>query len=73
MTVTRKKLVARVALGLFGAVAGFLYWKFFGCTEGCAIRSNKSLITGYGFLLGYLFTSSFENMFIKDTDQTTNH
>jgi hypothetical protein len=72
MKLNKKKLLLRVAIGTLGGIIGFFYWKFYGCAEGCAIRSNKYLITGYGFFLGYLFTSSFENLFIKDADQTSN-
>lgn len=61
----------KLGVGALGALAGFVYWKLYGCTEGCAITSNMYLTTGYGFLLGYLFTSSFENVLVKDTDQTS--
>lgn len=66
MNLNRKKLLLRMIIGFVGAGAGFAYWKFYGCTEGCNIRSNKYLITGYGFLLGYLFTSSFDHLFRKE-------
>lgn len=38
-----------------GAVAGFLYWKFIGCTSGtCYIQSNPFRMTAYGALMGGL-------------------
>ena len=43
-----------------GAVAGFLYWKFVGCTSGtCPITSNKYISIAYGALLGSLLFSTF--------------
>jgi hypothetical protein len=47
----------RTIVGLaLGAVGGFLYWRFVGCTSGhCPISSNPFISTTYGGLLGYLF------------------
>jgi hypothetical protein len=40
---------------VIGGLGGFLYWKFFGCTDGtCALKSNWMIMTGYGILLGYV-------------------
>ena len=45
----------------FGAVAGFLYWKFIGCSSGtCAITSKPFNITLYGALMGYLVAGMFK-------------
>lgn len=45
-------------LGLFG---GFLYWKFVGCADGtCPIKSNMSLMTIYGGVIGGLFGNIFQ-------------
>lgn len=44
---------------LIGGVAGFLYWKFIGCTSGtCPITSNKFISVIYGALLGSLLLST---------------
>lgn len=44
---------------ILGGVAGFLYWKFIGCTSGaCPITSNKYISIAYGALLGSLLLSS---------------
>lgn len=41
---------------LIGGLAGFLYYKFVGCSSGgCAISSNPWSMTLYGMLLGSLF------------------
>ncbi len=44
---------------LIGGIAGFLYWKFVGCTSGaCPITSNKYISIAYGAILGSLLLSS---------------
>jgi len=46
---------------LVGSVAGFLYWRFVGCSSGtCAISSSPINSTLYGALLGGLLFSMFE-------------
>ena len=45
---------------LLGAVAGHLYWKWFGCTNGCTIKSNPYLMTIYGSVMGGLLFSFFK-------------
>lgn len=37
-----------------GGLAGYLFYLFFGCTNGCAITSNPSLMIGYGAVSGFL-------------------
>jgi hypothetical protein len=49
------KIYFIVTITLIGGLGGFLYWKFFGCTDGtCALRSNWMIMTGYGLLIGYM-------------------
>lgn len=44
-----------------GAVAGYFYWKFIGCTTGsCAITSNPFNSTLYGAVMGGLLVSTFK-------------
>lgn len=44
-----------------GAVAGFFYWKFIGCSTGsCAITSNPLNSTLYGAAMGGLLLSTFK-------------
>ncbi|WP_217447736.1 DUF6132 family protein [Maribellus comscasis] len=47
-------------VGVFlGALAGFLYWYYIGCTSGtCPIQSNWHTSTLYGALIGYVFPNS---------------
>lgn len=45
----------KAGLTLAGAVGGFLYWKFVGCTTGtCPIKSVWYLSTLWGAAMGYL-------------------
>lgn len=42
-----------------GAIAGFAYWYFIGCTSGtCPIQSNWHTSTLYGGLIGYILPKS---------------
>ncbi|HUH25617.1 MAG TPA: DUF6132 family protein [Flavobacterium sp.] len=46
---------------LLGALAGYLYWHFIGCTSGsCAITSNPMNSTLYGAMMGGLVLSLFK-------------
>ena len=45
-----------------GAVAGWLYWKYYGCTNGCTITGSPINSSIYGtFMGGLLFNSLFGN------------
>jgi len=45
---------------IFGAIAGFMYWKFVGCASGtCMITSKPINSTLYGGLMGYLLLNIF--------------
>ena len=44
-----------------GAVAGFLYWKLVGCSNGtCMITSKPINSTLYGALMGFLVAGIFK-------------
>ncbi len=46
---------------VLGAVAGYTYWNFIGCTSGtCAITSKPVNSTLYGALLGGLLLGMFK-------------
>lgn len=48
-----------------GALGGFLYWKFVGCSSGtCSITSKPLNSTLYGMVMGGLLFSMFQK---KDT------
>jgi F0F1-type ATP synthase assembly protein I len=44
-----------------GAIGGFLYWKYVGCSTGtCPITSKPINSTLYGTLMGYLLFNIFQ-------------
>jgi F0F1-type ATP synthase assembly protein I len=46
---------------VLGALAGWLYWNFVGCSSGtCAITSKPINSTLYGALMGYLVAGVFQ-------------
>ena len=59
-------LLKKYKLGIlgaaFGALLGFLYYYFIGCSTGtCAITSSPINSTAYGALMGSLAFSSLKN------------
>ena len=52
----------RYLIGItLGAVAGFLYWKFVGCSSGtCMITSKPINSTLYGAVMGFLVVGIFK-------------
>ncbi len=48
---------------ILGAGAGWLYWKLWGCTEGCLIRSRWEVMTPYGAVMGALLASLIKDFF----------
>ena len=45
-----------------GAIGGFLYWRFVGCTSGtCPITSNWYTSVPYGMLFGWLISDLFKS------------
>lgn len=46
---------------VLGSLAGFLYWKFVGCSSGtCMITSKPINSSLYGALMGYLIAGLFK-------------
>lgn len=49
-------MIKKVLPVVLGALGGYLYYHFIGCTQGsCPIQGNPYLSTGYGALLGSIF------------------
>ena len=46
--------------GLLGAVAGYMYWKYWGCVNGCTITSNPRNSTLYFAVIGILMSGLFK-------------
>jgi len=57
---------------LAGAIGGYLYYHFIGCTSGtCPITSQPVNSTLYGAMMGWLLFSSFKKE--NKADKTTNN
>lgn len=50
------------ALGaILGAVAGYLYWRYVGCSTGsCPITSSPTISSIYGAVMGLLIGGTFK-------------
>ena len=49
------KNILAIAGVVIGAIGGYLYWKYVGCTSGtCYIQSNPVRMTIYGAIVGGL-------------------
>lgn len=65
MKILKTKKLALVFLVL-GAIGGFLYWRFVGCTSGtCAIKSVWYWSTLWGAALGYLIGDMINDLILK--------
>lgn len=57
---------------ILGAVAGYLYWRFVGCSSGgCAITSSPFMSTLWGLLMGGTFFNIFEKKPVKKDPSDT--
>jgi len=46
---------------ILGAVGGYLYWRFIGCSSGsCPITSSPLMSTIWGSIMGGLLSSAFK-------------
>lgn len=52
-----------------GAMAGYFYYQFWGCTSGCAITSSPVNSTIYGAFLGVLVFNIFKKEEIKEEEK----
>jgi hypothetical protein len=60
MILKNKRLVILISSIALGLLAGFMYWKFVGCTSGtCPLTSNWYSSTLFGGVFGYLIGDSF--------------
>lgn len=56
----KRNLITFIGLAI-GAIGGFLYWKFVGCTTGtCPITSSPINSTLWGAVIGGLFANLFK-------------
>jgi len=65
MELVKQKRLSILFLVL-GAIGGFLYWKFVGCTNGtCTIKSVWYWSTLWGAAMGYLLGDFINDIIIK--------
>ncbi len=66
MTIRNKSISIKLGFAVLGALSGFLYWKFVGCTSGtCPIRSVWYLSTLWGLAMGYLIGDLLASLILK--------
>ncbi len=46
----------KIFIVLVGSLLGFLYYKYYGCTQGCAITNSPLNSTIYGAVFGFVFS-----------------
>ena len=57
----KRNTVLNILGPVFGAIAGYSYYRFIGCSSGhCPITSNPFISTAYGAIMGYLLFSLFK-------------
>ncbi len=65
MKIIKDKRISLIFL-IFGAIGGFLYWKFVGCNNGtCAIKSVWYWSTLWGAALAYLVGDFINDILIR--------
>ena len=58
----------KILFVILGGIAGFLYWRFVGCTSGtCPITSNWFTTVPYGMLFGWLISDLFKTKVKNET------
>jgi len=56
----KRTLILTLVGVALGAIAGWFYWNYFGCTTGCAITSSPVNSAIYGAFMGGLLANSFK-------------
>lgn len=55
---------------LLGAIAGYSYYYFIGCTGGgCPITSNPYISSGYGMMVGLLLSFDSKKKQVKEAEK----
>ena len=58
MKLSKKILIWTIGF-IFGGIAGYVYYKYWGCQRGCAITSKPFSSIVFGGILGTLFADFF--------------
>jgi len=59
----KKTVIITIAGVIVGGIAGWLYWKNFGCQGNCTITSKPLNSSAYGALLGGLLFNTIHSFF----------
>jgi uncharacterized membrane-anchored protein YitT (DUF2179 family) len=65
----KKETLFTIIGALFGLIAGYLYYFWVGCKNGCPIKSNPWLMTAYGGIMGGLGTSLIYSLVSKQKNK----
>ncbi len=65
----RNKYLLIIVGVVLGAIAGFIYWEFWGCTNGCPIRSIWWRMTLWGAVMGGLIMSIVSDYLFRKTEE----
>ena len=60
-----RKYNVSILSSVLGAVIGYYYWKYYGCENGCTIKSNPRLMILYGLILGFLSGDLMKSIYLK--------
>jgi hypothetical protein len=64
------KHLKKIVVIAIGATLGFAYYRFIGCQSGvCPLTSNPWISTGYGALIGFVFTLNGKQKEQKDNQE----
>ncbi|OFY85827.1 MAG: hypothetical protein A3F72_12600 [Bacteroidetes bacterium RIFCSPLOWO2_12_FULL_35_15] len=63
--VKRNKYLLIASGVVLGAISGFLYWNYYGCTNGCPIKSIWWRMTLWGAVMGGLIMSMVSDYLFK--------
>ena len=66
----KKRLLILTLGSITGGIAGYLYYHFYGCANGCPLNSNPYLSIIWGGLVGYLLTDSIMDFSKKKATPT---
>lgn len=53
-----RNIIIKIVIIVIGAISGYLYYFYIGCSGSCPISSNQYFSTLYGALVGYLFSEA---------------
>ena len=68
-TLKDRKWIITISFVVLGLIGGYMYWNFYGCTNGCTITGVWYNSTLYGGLLGYLLSGAITEQLFKNKEE----